>query len=67
MGYITTMSDPTNRPTADLIADIDASEAEIETGDLVPGSAVLANIEAAMERLAAKQRQEEPRRVQFGR
>jgi hypothetical protein len=29
---------PDQPPHGDLIADIDASEAEIETGDLVPGS-----------------------------
>lgn len=67
VAYTPPMSDPTNRPIADLIADIDASEAEIERGELVPGGAVLAKVQAAIERLEAQRRRGEPHRAQLGR
>jgi hypothetical protein len=50
------MTDPTNRPIADLIADLAISEAEVEAGDIVPGEVVFAELEARLARLKAKQR-----------
>lgn len=48
------MTDPTNRSREDMIADLDASDADIAAGDLVPGEAVIATIEAAIDRLEAR-------------
>lgn len=48
------MSDPTNRPVSDWLADLEISEAELEAGMLVPGETVLAEIQAAITRLEAK-------------
>lgn len=47
------MNDPTKRSVADLVADLDASDAEAEAGDLVPAQTVFARIEAAIERIEA--------------
>ncbi len=49
------MNDPTRRTAADLIADLDASEADIEAGRIVPGETVLARIQAALDRYEAEQ------------
>ena len=48
------MSDPTNRSLSDLIADLDASEAEIDAGEVVPAEEVFAELEASLARLEAK-------------
>lgn len=52
---IVRMNDPTRRTAADLIADLDASEADIEAGRIVPGETVLARIQAALDRYEAEQ------------
>lgn len=57
------MSDPTKRTLAELIADLDASEAELAAGDLVPGEVVLAELRASIARLETKQRIENHRRA----
>lgn len=48
------MSDPTNRSLSDLLADLDASEAEIEAGEVVPAEQVFADLDASLARLEAK-------------
>lgn len=48
------MSDPTNLTLADLMADLEASEAEIEAGEIVPAEIVFAELEASLARLEAK-------------
>ena len=50
------MRDPTNRPLADLLADLEISEAQLAAGDIVSGEAVLAELRASVARLEAKQR-----------
>ncbi len=50
------MNDPTKRTLADLIADLDISEAQVAVGDIVSGEEVLAELRASLARLEAKQR-----------
>jgi hypothetical protein len=57
------MNDPTHRTLSDLIADLEASEAELAAGDLVPGEVVLAELRESIARLEAKQRIDGPRRA----
>lgn len=52
--YVGDMTDPTSRSREEMLDDLDASDAEIEAGDLVPGEVVLAEIQAAIDRLEAK-------------
>lgn len=47
------MADPTKRSLADLIADLDASDAEAEAGDTVPAETVFARLQEAIDSLAA--------------
>ncbi len=61
------MSDPTNRTIAEMLADLDASEAELAVGDVVPGETILANIQAAIDRLEAKRATDQHRKVAPGR
>jgi hypothetical protein len=57
------MTDPKNRACEDMLADLDASDAEIAAGDLVPGEVVRATIQTAIDRLArASQQKVGPRR-----
>jgi hypothetical protein len=48
------MADPTNRTREDMLADLEASDAEAMASDLVPGETVLAAIQAAIDRLEAR-------------
>lgn len=48
------MTDPTRHTLADLMADLDASDADIESGNIVPGEAVLAELEEQLARLEAR-------------
>lgn len=50
------MRDLTNRPLADLLADLEISEAQLAAGDVISGEAVLAELRASIARLEAKQR-----------
>jgi hypothetical protein len=50
------MSDPTNRPVSDWLADLEISEAQAEAGDVVSGEVVMAGLEACLARLEAKHR-----------
>jgi len=43
-----------NRPLSELLADLDASEAEVEAGEVVPAELVFAELEASLARLEAK-------------
>lgn len=57
------MRDPTNRSLADLLADLDVSEAQLAAGDLIPGETVLSELRASIARLQAKQRNTPQRQV----
>lgn len=57
------MADPTNRPLADLIADLDISDAQRAAGDIISGERVLADLRASVARLEAKQRTTPPRKA----
>lgn len=61
------MKDPTKRTREEMLADLEASDAEAEAGDLVPGEVVEAMIQEAIDRLEARladgpQRKAAPRR-----
>ncbi len=49
--HIQPMIDPTNRTREDILADLAASDAEVEAGDIVPGEVVMKTIQAAIDRL----------------
>ena len=59
------MSDPTNRPLSDWLADLEISEAELAAGDTVPLASVLAELDESMKRLKDK-RQRPPGRAAAG-
>jgi len=50
------MSDPTNRPISEWLADLEISEAQAAAGDFVSGEKVLADLQASIARLEAKQK-----------
>ncbi len=50
------MTDPTKLTMDDLIADFDASDADVEAGRLVEGEVVLEKLRAALERVEARLR-----------
>jgi hypothetical protein len=50
------MSDPTNRPLSEWLADLEISEAQIAAGDFVPGENVLVDLRASVARLEAKRK-----------
>jgi len=50
------MSDPTNRPVSEWLADLEISEAQAAAGEFVPGEKVLADLHASIARLGAKQK-----------
>jgi hypothetical protein len=52
--HILAMTEPAERRRAEMLADLDASDAEIAAGNLVSGEAVLATIEAAIDRLETR-------------
>jgi|GEM_PF-2661349 hypothetical protein len=54
--------DPTNPTLADWIADLDASDAEIEAGLFVSGEDVQAKLRAALARLQTAEPPTKPRR-----
>ena len=56
------MDDPTRRPVSDWIADLEASEAELEAGLFVSGDEIMRELQASLARLEAKQ--EKPRTAQ---
>jgi len=49
-----TERDPTNLTLDDWMADLDAADAEIEAGHIVPGEALFAELEARLVRLEAR-------------
>ena len=57
------MTDPTNRPLTEWIADLDASDAEYESGLLIPGETVMAEIQAAIDRFDSRPVQRPAREV----
>ena len=57
------MNDPTNRPVSDWLADLDASDADLAAGRIVPGEVVMARLQAALERYEATRRGEKDPRV----
>jgi len=50
------MSDPTNRPVSEWVADLEISEAQAAAGEFVPAEKVLADLQASIARLEAKQK-----------
>ena len=48
------MIDPTNRAREDMLADLEASDAEGEAGEFVSGDVVMGTIQAAIDRLEAR-------------
>jgi|HubBroStandDraft_1064217.scaffolds.fasta_scaffold02511_7 hypothetical protein len=49
------------RPLVDWIADFDASDAEYDSGLLIPGETVMAEIQAAIDQLEAALAKADPR------
>ena len=56
LAYNHCMSDPTKRPISDWLADLEISEAQAAAGDFVSGEEVLADLQASIARLEAKQK-----------
>ena len=52
--HICPMSDPTKRTREEMLADLEASDAEVDAGLTVPGEVVLEGIQAAIDRLEAR-------------
>jgi len=50
---IVAISDPTNRPVSDWLADLEISEAQAAAGDVVPAEAVLAALRDSLAKLEA--------------
>jgi len=55
--------DPTNATLDEWIADLDAANAEIEAGHIVPGEVVFDELEARLARLEARQSPPRPERA----
>jgi hypothetical protein len=55
--YNQAMVEPTMPTLAEIEADLDASDAEIEAGDIVPGEVVMAELEARLAQLEARLQQ----------
>jgi hypothetical protein len=55
--YFLPVIDPTNHTLSDLIADLDASDADIEAGRIIPGETLLAELEARLRQLEARLQQ----------
>lgn len=49
------MNDPTKRPLADLLADFEASDAEVDAGHIVPADEVIPRLRESLRRLRAEQ------------
>lgn len=49
------MTDPTNRPLADLLADFEASDAEVDAGHILPADEVTPRLRESLWRVRAKQ------------
>jgi len=57
------MDDPTKRTLADLIADLEASEAEIAAGQTIPGEQVLAELQDRLDQWLRDRPAERKRRL----
>jgi hypothetical protein len=55
------MIDPTNRAREDMLADLDASDAEVDAGLFVPGEVVRQGLLDSLARMKAK-RSQKPQR-----
>jgi hypothetical protein len=51
ISYSDSMIDPTKRPLTDILADLDASDAEVVAGDVVAAEVVFADLETRLARL----------------
>ena len=59
--HIHPMTDPTNRTREDMLADLEASDAEVDAGLTVPGEVVRQDLLDSLARMRAK-RSQQPQR-----
>ena len=57
------MTTPLSHSREKMLADLAASDAEVESGDILPGEAVLRTVQAAINRLEARLASAHPRKI----